>query len=75
MQPPHQSTAFSRRFAGGDAHLGGDDWDDAIASWLRTSYLQPAGVDCSQPRLVANLKALSEFAKIQLSTNDSVMLR
>lgn len=29
---------------GGDAHLGGDDWDAAIVSWLKTNYLEPAGI-------------------------------
>lgn len=31
---------------GGDAHLGGDDWDAAIARWLIEKHLEPKGVDC-----------------------------
>ncbi len=31
---------------GGDPHLGGDDWDAAIAQWLIDTYLVPKGVDC-----------------------------
>lgn len=30
-------------FPGGDAHLGGDDWDAAIVTWLQQTYLEPAG--------------------------------
>jgi hypothetical protein len=29
--------------AGGDDHLGGDDWDAAIVDWLRENFLDPAG--------------------------------
>jgi hypothetical protein len=29
--------------SGGDAHLGGDDWDAAVVNWLRENYLEPAG--------------------------------
>lgn len=60
---------------GGDAHLGGDDWDAVITSWLKTNYLTPAGVDTSTPQIAANLKALAEYAKVQLSSNEQVVLR
>eukprot|EP00775_Hariotina_reticulata_P011055 gene11055-11210_t len=60
---------------GGDAHLGGDDWDAAIVSWLIRDHLEPAGVDCNSPALAAKLKALAEYAKVKLSENESVTLR
>lgn len=31
---------------GGDAHLGGDDWDAAIMQWLIEEHLKPARIDC-----------------------------
>lgn len=31
---------------GGDANLGGDDWDAAIVKWLVEEHLRPAGADC-----------------------------
>jgi molecular chaperone DnaK len=31
---------------GGDASLGGDDWDAAIVQWLVDTHLKPARVDC-----------------------------
>jgi molecular chaperone DnaK len=61
--------------AGGDARLGGDDWDDALVQWLAREHLGPAGVDCSAPRTRANLKALAEFAKVRLSEEEEVVLR
>lgn len=60
---------------GGDPHLGGDDWDAAIASWLISDHLKPAGVDCTNPGILANLKAIAEAAKIKLSTEDKVVIR
>lgn len=61
--------------AGGDAHLGGDDWDAAIVQWLQQNYLQPAGVDTSSPSMAARLKGLAEYAKVSLSDNEQVVLR
>ena len=60
---------------GGDPHLGGDDWDAAIAAWLEAEHLKPAGVDARAPEVAANLKALAERAKIGLSEHESVVLR
>lgn len=61
--------------AGGDAHLGGDDWDAVIVQWLQEQYLQPAGVVTGSPSMSARLKALAEFAKVSLSDNEQVVLR
>jgi hypothetical protein len=61
--------------AGGDAHLGGDDWDAAIVQWLQQIYLQPAGVDTSSSSMAARLKGLAEYAKVSLSDNEQVIIR
>jgi heat shock 70kDa protein 1/2/6/8 len=60
---------------GGDPHLGGDDWDAAITSWLISDHLKPAGVDCTNPGILSNLKAIAEAAKIKLSTDEKVVIR
>jgi heat shock 70kDa protein 1/2/6/8 len=60
---------------GGDPHLGGDDWDAAIAQWLVEKHLQPRGVNCSDPAIVAGLRAVAEAAKIKLSTEERVVVR
>ncbi|PRW56291.1 molecular chaperone [Chlorella sorokiniana] len=60
---------------GGDATLGGDDWDAAIMQWLVDEHLKPARVDCTDPRLVANLRAAAEAAKIKLSSEERVVIR
>ena len=60
---------------GGDPHLGGDDFDQIIVEWLENQYLKPAGVDASSPQMIANLRAVAESAKIQLSVSDSAIIR
>ncbi|KAK9810103.1 hypothetical protein WJX72_004949 [[Myrmecia] bisecta] len=57
---------------GGDAHLGGDDWDDALIKWLAHNHLTPAGVDWRAPPVLTQLKAIAEAAKIQLSESERV---
>lgn len=60
---------------GGDPHLGGDDWDHVIVEWLEKEYLQPARVDTHSPQMIANLKAVAEAAKMQLSQNETAVIR
>eukprot|EP00798_Chlamydomonas_sp_ICE-L_P030049 gene30049-35020_t len=60
---------------GGDAHLGGDDWDAVIVEWLKKRHLSRSGLNFSDPKLRANLKSLAEVAKVQLADNDEVVLR
>ncbi|CAG9462079.1 unnamed protein product [Pedinophyceae sp. YPF-701] len=60
---------------GGDAHLGGDDWDAALAQWISRNELKPRGVDVESPRIRANVRKLAEMAKIQLTDSAEVVLR
>ncbi|GAB4820667.1 hypothetical protein N2152v2_007713 [Parachlorella kessleri] len=60
---------------GGDPHLGGDDWDAAIMQWLMQEHLAPRGVDGKDPRVLANLRAVSEAAKVALSSREKVVIR
>ncbi len=60
-------------FAGGDAHLGGDDWDAVIVAWLEKEVLRPAGLRLGDdPLLAANVRLVAEAAKVRLSTADKV---
>jgi heat shock protein 1/8 len=60
---------------GGDARLGGDDWDAAIVDWLLEQHLKPAGADVTDPRLRTAARTAAEAAKIKLSTEQAVTLR
>ncbi|GMH43026.1 hypothetical protein BSKO_10948 [Bryopsis sp. KO-2023] len=60
---------------GGDSHLGGDDWDEAIINWIIQDHLVPAKIDWKSPKVMSNLKGLAEYAKMQLSSADRVALR
>lgn len=60
---------------GGDAHLGGDDWTEAIMRHIDKTYLRPAGVDARDPRLRANLRNVAEAAKVKLSSSGRVAVR
>ncbi len=53
----------------GDTHLGGDDFDQKIISWLITEFKKDQGVDLSKDQLaLQRLKEAAEKAKIELST-------
>jgi molecular chaperone DnaK len=53
---------------GGDTHLGGDDFDQAIVDWLLATFKQESGLDVSKDRLVLQrLRDAAERAKIELS--------
>jgi molecular chaperone DnaK len=53
----------------GDTHLGGDDWDERIVSWLIDEFKRDQGIDLSQDRqALQRLREAAEKAKIELST-------
>jgi len=53
----------------GDTHLGGDDVDDVLITWLIEEFKKETGVDLSsQTIVVQRLKDAAEKAKIELST-------
>jgi len=60
---------------GGDSHLGGDDFDRALAERV-IAELWP-GVDAASldPRALRQLLELAEQAKIELSTQDATVIR
>ena len=53
----------------GDTFLGGDDFDEAILSWLVSEFRSETGIDLSQDRMaLQRLRDAAERAKIELSS-------
>jgi len=60
---------FEVKSTAGDTHLGGDDWDDAVMTWLVDGFKADHGVDLSNdPMAMTRLKEAAEKAKIELSS-------
>ncbi len=56
----------------GDTHLGGDDVDEAIISWLAEEFKAEEGLDLREdPMALQRLKEAAEKAKIELSSTTS----
>lgn len=54
---------------GGEAHLGGRDFDQRIINWVVDQFKKEQGIDLSKdPLALQRLKEASEKAKIELST-------
>jgi molecular chaperone DnaK len=54
---------------GGEAHLGGRDFDQRIINWVIEQFKKDNGIDLSQdPLALQRLKEFSEKAKIELSS-------
>ena len=63
---------FEVKATNGDTHLGGADWDNAIADWLVNSFKSDTGIDLSKdPMAMQRIKDESEKAKIALSNQSS----
>jgi molecular chaperone DnaK len=53
----------------GDTHLGGDDFDQRIISWIISEFKKDQGIDLSKdPLALQRIKEAAEKAKIELST-------
>jgi molecular chaperone DnaK len=53
----------------GDTHLGGDDWDQRILSWIADEFKKEQGIDLRADRqALQRLREAAEKAKIELST-------
>lgn len=56
----------------GDTHLGGDDVDEAIITWLAEEFKNDEGIDLRKdPMALQRLKEAAEKAKIELSSTTS----
>ncbi|MFT4264295.1 MAG: molecular chaperone DnaK [Nocardioides sp.] len=59
----------------GDNHLGGDDWDNAVVTWMVTKFKNANGVDLSKDKIAAQrLQEAAEKAKIELSSSQSTTI-
>lgn len=53
----------------GDTHLGGDDFDQRIISWIIAEFKKDQGIDLSNDKLsLQRIKEAAEKAKIELSS-------
>jgi len=60
------------RATSGDNHLGGDDWDDRIVTWLVDKFKAAKGIDLTKDRMaLQRIKEAAEKAKIELSSNST----
>ncbi|MBI5425973.1 MAG: molecular chaperone DnaK [Opitutae bacterium] len=60
---------FEVKATNGDTHLGGDNWDDAIITWLVESFKKENGIDLRKDAMaLQRLKEEAEKAKIALSS-------
>ncbi len=64
---------FEVKATNGDTHLGGDNWDEAVISWLVDSFKKENGIDLRKdPMALQRLKEEAEKAKIALSSAQTV---
>jgi molecular chaperone DnaK len=59
----------------GDNHLGGDDWDDRVVSWLVEKFKNGHGIDLSKDKMaMQRLREAAEKAKIELSSSSEATI-
>ncbi len=64
---------FEVEATNGDTHLGGDNWDSRIITWLVDTFKNENGIDLrSDPMALQRLKEEAEKAKIALSSTQNV---
>ncbi|QYB00638.1 molecular chaperone DnaK (plasmid) [Rhodococcus sp. USK10] len=63
------------RATSGDNHLGGDDWDDRIVTWLAEKFRASSGFDLTKDKMaMQRLREAAEKAKIELSSSQSTSI-
>ncbi|MBQ0115804.1 MAG: molecular chaperone DnaK [Bacteroidales bacterium] len=63
---------FEVKATSGDTHLGGDDFDQRIITWLAEEFQKQEGIDLRKdPMALQRLKEAAEKAKIELSSQSS----
>jgi molecular chaperone DnaK len=63
---------FEVKSTNGDVHLGGDDFDQKIITWLADTFQQEEGLNLKKdPTALQRLKEAAEKAKIELSSTAS----
>jgi molecular chaperone DnaK len=63
---------FEVKSTNGDTHLGGDDFDQRVMTWLADEFRKEQGIDLRQDRMaLQRLKEAAEKAKKELSSSMS----
>ena len=63
---------FEVKSTNGDVHLGGDDFDQKIITWLAEAFQKEEGLDLKKdPTALQRLKEAAEKAKVELSSATS----
>jgi molecular chaperone DnaK len=66
---------FEVKSTAGDTHLGGDDWDAAVVTWLAASFKGDHGVDLSSDAMAGQrLREAAEQAKKDLSSKQTTQI-
>jgi molecular chaperone DnaK len=66
---------FEVKSTSGDVHLGGDDWDERVITWLVDTFKAKEGVDLAPDKMaMQRLKEAAEKAKIELSSTQSTQI-
>ena len=59
----------------GDNHLGGDDWDERVISWLVDKFRGSNGIDLTKDKMaMQRLREAAEKAKIELSSQSTTTI-
>jgi len=59
----------------GDNHLGGDDWDERVITWLVDKFKSAQGIDLTRDKMaMQRLREAAEKAKIELSNQTSATI-
>jgi molecular chaperone DnaK len=59
----------------GDNHLGGDDWDERVITWLVDKFKSSQGIDLTKDRMaLQRLREAAEKAKIELSSQSTATI-
>ena len=53
----------------GDNHLGGDDWDQVVADYIKAQIKSESGLDITDKGSLQRIKEAAEKAKIELSSS------
>jgi molecular chaperone DnaK len=63
------------RATSGDNHLGGDDWDERIMTWLVEKFKSSRGIDLTKDKMaLQRLREAAEKAKIELSSQSTATI-
>src|ERR1700709_2630928 len=63
------------RATSGDNHLGGDDWDERVVTWLVDKFKASQGIDLTKDKMaMQRLREAAEKAKIELSSSQSTSI-